>query len=130
VAPWVIVALLLVVAMVASPAAWFGTGVSGSILATALVVVAALLPAAGFVLSRGRVGLFFIAALGLLMAFGLFVAAFMIDPPGTVFLLLQIALLGAFLASVIAILVLLIVSHETPPPSDGTFWDGGWPDDG
>jgi hypothetical protein len=130
--PWVMVALLLVVAMVVAPATWFGFGTPGSVLTTALVLIAALLPAAGFVLARGRVGLFLIAALGFLMAFVLFLAAIGIDPPGTVFLLLQIAVLGAFLASVIAIVVLLIASHETRPPSgDGWFsGDGGWGDDG
>jgi hypothetical protein len=124
--PWVSLTVLLVAATVESPPTWLGEVTPGSIVVTAaLVGTLALLPALGFVLVRGRVGLFLVAALGFLIAFVLFLALAAIHPAATIFVLVEIALVAAVVASVIAILVLLIISHETRAPSEGVWSDGG-----
>lgn len=117
--PWLILAIAFGVVIVVSPVTWFGGATPGTILATAaLVVVPALIPAAGFVLARGRVGLILSATLGLLIVFLLFLAVAGIRPPMVWFWILTSGLMAAILDSVIAIVVLLITSHETPPPSN------------
>jgi hypothetical protein len=114
------------VATVESPPTWLGEVTPRSTVVTAaLVGTPALLPALGFVLVRGRVGLFLVAALGFLIAFVLILALVGIHPSAAVFMLVVIALFAAVGASVIAIVVLLIVSHETRAPSEGEWSDGG-----
>ncbi len=95
----------------------------------ALVIVPSLIPAVGFLVARGRVGLLLVAALGLLIAFLEVLAAVAINPSAPVIWVVAVVLIAALLASMIAIVVLLILSHETPPPSDGSFFDIPWPED-